>query len=1094
MKYSNVNERFESIAATYPEQVAIIDGNQSYTYENINAQANQLARLLQSWGENLGNVGVIFSGSANLVKSLLAIFKAEGVYLPMSLDFSNKRLQQILQQCMPEIILVAHQDFDLIKERLYNAAYNPTHIIVLNTEGAVEVYDNVDGQWCPVGYESYESTNLQKTPKDASANHSYIFYTSGSTGQAKAILGSHKGLSHFIDWEIDEFGVKPGYRVSQLIHPVFDASLRDIFVPLCAGATLCIPESETFQNTENLVKWLSDSQISMIHCVPSLLRLMMDSMDDAMEGLDALKYVLVSGEPLYVKDVKKWRSKAGEQSQLVNLYGTTETTLIKTFYRVKEVQGDDNQVIPVGKPISKTVVAVINNQHLCGAGEIGEVYIKTPFWSEGYLFDSELNKQVFVQNPLIKDREDIVYKTGDLGRYLKSGDLEIRGRLDHQVKVNGIRVELGEIEKSLMNIEGIKQALVIDHINNRGDVELIAYYTGEEKKPETIRESITAEINKNIIPGYIQYINEFPLTITGKVDRKSLPKPAQLWEKEHAYVPVQNEIEEKLEIMWRHILDVEKIGRSVSFFSIGGTSLKAIQLISRIFKEFGTLIKVVDIFANPTIEKLAAIIENSPKKDYEEIVPVQQATRYEATHQQKRLWVLDQLEKGQVAYNMPYAFELKGKIDQEALSNAWKAVVERHESLRTTFSWDKGKLYQHIADAHSFFFKPAFKDISRHEHAEEVAHKMLQDVSKHQFRLDEGPLFYTHLIQVAEEHYFLFLNAHHIIADAWSMHVMARDLLAFYRSFILKDANQPAPLKIHYKDYGAWVNQRLKAQESKDEQYWLAQFNDDLPLLNLPTDFQRPEKQTFVGQKYHYQFDTELSRKIQTYCKEHDFSLFMLLLAAVDVVLYYYSGQKDIIIGIPVTGRHHQSLENQIGFYVNTLALRLQSKVDTPLVDLIKEVKQKLLKAQEHGIYPIDKLVEKLGKGADRNRSGLFDVMVQIQDTDVKELELQLPDNISMEAVDLNIQSSKFDLVFNFEALKEAKTISGWIEYNAALFLEKRVIQMQQVLIAVLKEIITEVPGEITLKTLKKHLNDLFKDDVILEKGSFTDLQISEDF
>ncbi len=677
---------------------------------------------------------------------------------------------------------------------------------------------------------------------------------------------------------------------------------------------------------------------------------------------------------------------------------------------------------------------------------------------------------------------------------MKSGDLEIRGRLDHQVKVNGIRVELGEIEQGLMKIEGIEQALVIDHTNSQGDVELIAYYTGQEKKFEAIRESMATEINKNIIPGYIQYINEFPLTITGKVDRKSLPKPAELWEKEHIYVAVQNEIEEKLEIIWQGILDVQKIGRSVSFFSIGGTSLKAIQLISRIFKEFGTLIKVVDIFSNPTIEKLGILIENAPKKGYEEIVPVQEAARYVATHQQKRLWVLDQLEEGQMTYNMPYAFELKGKIDRNALLKALKALVGHHESLRTSFSWDEGKLYQHISDFQSFPFEPNYEDVSEQEHAEEAAYKILEEVSKHQFKLDEGALFYTQLIQVAEERYFLFLNAHHIIADAWSMHVMARDLLAYYRSFTSNDVNEPTPLKIHYKDYSAWANQRLETGQSKDELYWHTQFSDDLPVLNLPTDFPRPERQIFVGRKYHYQFERGLNQQMEAYCQNHDISLFMLLLAAVDMVLYYYSGQKDIVIGVPVTGRHHQSLENQIGFYVNTLALRLQAKVDAPLVDFVKEVKQKILKAHEHAIYPIDMLVEKLGKGADRSRSGLFDVMVQIQDTDVKELALQLPEGFTMEPIDLNIQSSKFDLIFNFEALKEDKTISAWIEYNTALFMENKAIQMQQVLATVLKEIITDMAGEITLKILKKRLNDLFEDDVILTKGSFTDLQISEDF
>lgn len=1094
MKYSNVNQRFESIVAQYPQETAIRESSNSHTYQSLNCNANKLARLLIDLDKNITNVGVVLPGSVNLVTSILAIFKAGGIYLPLSPDFPEKRWMQILEQCKPGIVLTSEKDFDLTKKHVASQTNQPDYIIVFTGDAKFEVYKNDAGQWSTAQPKDYEDSNLQVEPNPETANHGYIFYTSGSTGQAKAILGSHKGLQHFIDWEIEEFQVTPGFRISQLINPVFDASLRDIFVPLCAGATLCIPNNQTFENTEKLVHWLSESQISMIHCVPSLLRLIIDAMPDDTTGFEALKYVLVSGEALYVKDVKKWQAKAGQKAQLVNLYGTTETTLIKTFYRINEVEGDDNQVIPVGKPISKTVVAVINNQHLCGVGEIGEIYIKTPFWSEGYLFNEELNDQVFVQNPLIKDRKDLVYKTGDLGRYLKSGNLEIRGRLDHQVKVNGIRVELGEIEQSLMKIQEIEQALVIHHTNSRGDVELIAYYTGTEEQPEAIRESLAAELNKNIIPGYIQYLEEFPLTITGKVDRKALPKPSELLEKEHAYEPVQTETEQKLENMWKGILDVQKIGRSVSFFAIGGTSLKAIQLISRIFKEFGTLIKVVDIFANPTIEKLAVLVENTSKKEYEDIIPVKEATRYVATHQQKRLWVLDQLEEGQITYNMPYAFELKGEINKKALQEAILALVQRHESLRTKFSWDDGKLYQHIINKESFSFQPLYNDVSTEEDAEAAAHQLLKNLCQHQFKLNEGPLFNTCLIKVDENRHILFLNAHHIIADAWSMHVMATDILVNYNTLAFNEITKLVPLKIHYKDYSAWANKKLESGKSKDEQYWLTQFNDEIPVLNLPTDFNRPEKQTFTGQKYHYQFSKELSQEIEAYCKKNDISLFMFLLAAVDVMLYYYSGQKDIVLGVPVTGRHHESLENQIGFYVNTLALRLQADVDAPITDFLKAVKQKMLKAQEHSFYPIDLLVEKLGKGADRSRSGLFDVMVQIQDTHLKELELELPENLRMQPVDLNIQTSKFDLVFNFEALKQSQAISGWIEYNAALFVENRILKMQEVLTAVLKEITRDNSQELTLKTLKKSLNNSFKDDVILEKDSFTDLQISEDF
>lgn len=1094
MKFKNVIHRFESIAEQYPEQIAVRYGSHDYSYRDLNFKAHHLAYLLHKVTSNIDKVGVVLPSGINLITALVGIFKAGGVYVPISIDFSDIRWAQIIDQCEPKIIIGAQTDFEKIKAQLESLDSKPLILMLFAEASELNIYKRNDDGWVLEESLNLNGTNLVGKIKKNDKDDNYIFYTSGSTGKAKAILGSHQSLSHFIDWEIEEFKITRNFNVSQLTHPVFDASLRDIFIPLCTGGTLCIPKAEIFENPERLVEWLILDKISLIHCVPSLLRLLMNAMSDQMEGLEALKYVLVSGEAFYVKDVRKWREKVGNHVQLANLYGTTETTLIKTFYRVGEVDNEDNQVIPVGRPISKTVVAVINHEHLCEIGEIGEVYIKTPYWSQGYLFDENLNKEVFVQNPLVKDREDIVYKTGDLGRYLKSGEIEIRGRLDYQTKINGIRVEPGEIEKALINISEIEQAIVINHQNSQGNVELIAYYTGVEQKPEDIRALLAREVNKNIIPGYIQYLDKFPLTITGKVDRKALPKPSELWKNDHTYIPVESEIEEKLEVIWEEVLDVKKIGRSVSFFSIGGTSLKAIQLISRIFKEFDVLIKIVDIFSNPTIEKLGVLIDKAPKKGFSEIPIVSQSSRYLATHQQKQLWVQDQKGEGQQAYNMPHAFELKGPLDQDALARAWHSLVARHESLRTYFSWDDNELYQHICDVLSFDFAPGYDDVSNSPNPEAAADVLLTQLIDHTFKLGEGPLFYTHLIKMSESRHYVFFNAHHIISDGWSMHVMARDVLSYYHSYVSGSSLNLPSLRIQYKDYSAWVNRQLEANRSSDEQYWLMQFEGKLPVLNLPTDYPRPKQQTYRGKKYRFTFDTTMSNAVADYAQSNNMSLFMVLLTAVDILLYYYSGQKDIVIGIPFTGRNHNSLEDQIGFYVNALSLRIQSDAEAPLFEILDEVKLRMLKAQEHSLYPSDLLLEKLGKGADLSRNGLFDVMVQIQDTDVNELSYELPDGLSMDSKNLNVESSKFDLVFNFAFLKEEKVISTWIEYNGALFNEDRLKQMQEILTDVLKELTSDTSKETTLKKLKVQLKQHHKKDKTQKDTSFADLQMSKDF
>ena len=527
------------------------------------------------------------------------------------------------------------------------------------------------------------------------------------------------------------------------------------------------------------------------------------------------------------------------------LYGTTETTLVKTFHRIGGLSDDDNQVLHVGKPISNTVVAIINNQHLCQPGEMGEIYIKTPFWSKGYLFNNDFNKKVFVQNPLIKDREDIVYKTGDLGMFLKSGEIEVKGRLDQQVKVNGIRIELGEIEQTLLNIPGIDQAVLTHQKDPEGGVILLAYYTGDERSAEELRELMLTELNQNVIPAHIQYLDELPLTINGKVDRKALPKPSELLQSVQNYEPVQNDVEAKIEKLWKEVLDVEKIGRSVSFFTIGGTSLKAIRLISALYKEFGTLVKVLDIFSNPTIAQMAKLVGSEPIEGFKEIMPVAISDEYRASLQQKRLWILDQFEKKQTTYNMPGAFELTGPVDLDSLIFALKDLVQRHESLRTSFFMKDEVLYQKIHDFEDLDFAPEVIEVRTLPNGEQEVEEILQQKLNDSFDLSVAPLFKATLISYSETRVVLHFNTHHIIFDAWSMYVMARDIVVSYVAHTANRSSDLEPLNIQYKDYTAWLFDNLQDRSEADEAFWLDIFDDEIQSLNLPTELPQDRKADF---------------------------------------------------------------------------------------------------------------------------------------------------------------------------------------------------------------------------------------------------------
>lgn len=1095
MKYTTVHSRVEHIAGQYPQRTAVEEGTRSLTYAAVSKYSNQLAHTILSLGDSMpGPVAVLMPGGINLVLSLLGILKSGHIYLPVSPDSGIDRLRQVLQQCRPRILITTSALLPEVREKLSQTEHQVAYLLVLDEDARGALYhisaDGVDRMPDPLKANT-EEVAVSVDGEDSS----YIFYTSGSTGTAKAILGTHKGLYHFIEWEITTFQINKTVRVSQLINPVFDASLRDIFVPLCAGGCLCIPSVVERENVFKLVSWIAENRITLIHCVPSLLRIITKAVSERNREVSfpALSHVLVSGEVLYVKDIVQWRQHIGANVQLVNFYGATETTMIKMYHCIGEVDEENpTGIIPVGKPISNTVAAIVNDDHICRTGEVGEIYIKTAFWTKGYFLDQELQQRVFVQNPLVKDRTDIVYKTGDLGRYLKDNIIEVLGRIDNQVKVNGVRVDISEVERAILLNPAITGIIVISRVNKQQQTDLVAYYTGTQLTTEQLRKSLHALLHPASIPAYYHYLPEFPLTITGKIDRKALPVPDEIIQEENHYEAVQYDTEMKLETIWKEVLDIRRIGRKFSFFQAGGTSLKAIQLISRIYKEWGVLIKVADIFSNPTIGQMALLIDGVTGKRYTAIVPVADSDRYAATHQQKRLWLLGQFEDKRKAYNMPAAFLLRGSIDKSALAAAFMDLVNRHESLRTTFEMSGDELWQKIHQAENLQVELEIADVSTADDAKKATEEIIAQEAGKEFDLAKGPLFRMKLIQQDGDTHCVFINIHHIIADAWSLHIMARDMLSYYLHRIGHLPENPAPLRIQYKDYSAWQNDQLFRTADEHRKFWDNCFEDEPPLLELPLDFPRPAQHSFNGRKYHFRFDEKMAADIADYNHRTNTTLFMVLAGAVNLFLYGRSGQNDIVVGIPFAGRDHQDLEEQIGFYVNTVAIRTKIEPEIPLGNFILQIKQELLQAHNHSIWPFDKVAAVSARETDMSRSGFFDVMIQMQEDNARALSMNLPEYLHLEQLNLEFNTSKFDLTFNFEK-NASNQLLGWIQYNTGLFLESTVADMQHALVFILSHI-TAHETVVTARELKKQLAELKQDTADSRSGRFFNAAISEDF
>ncbi|MBF0572700.1 MAG: amino acid adenylation domain-containing protein, partial [Desulfamplus sp.] len=1061
---------FEHIASQFPERIAIEEESRSITYKDLNAGANKIAHALIKMGVEQGIVvGLSFSASIEYIMSNLAVQKVGAIFMPLDADAPPQRLAYMIKKTEPQIIL----DLPKIKEILLSDSY-------VKDPSA----DN-------------NSQNLELT-LDPQSPH-YIIFTSGSTGDPKAILGKQVSMSHFIHWEITTFGLNEGVKTSLFAPTTFDVSFRDIFVPLLCGGTVCIPEAATIRNIPLLVDWMTKSRLTLVHCVPTLFRLIrkelkarktlnsQSELNVEYKPLPDLENILLAGEALYGTDVIDWMDLVGDRIKLTNIYGPSETTLAKIHYRITERPAEANKIMPLGEPITNTAILILKENRLCKIGEIGEIHIKTPFRSHGYYKDPELTAQCFIQNPLTPDA-DIIYKTGDLGRYQPDRKIEFIGRLDSQVKINGIRIELAEIESRLFTHHAIERPLVIAHTNPDHEARLVCYYTLKEsvsagsafansvdskasvKSDEAVKTSVSGErvdidpaqlraflaeyLPPYMIPSFFVRLNEFPLNINGKIDRKRLPKPEDLLYDRIPYAPPTNEREIKLSTLFSEVLGIDKVGANTPFLDLGGNSLSAIRIISRIFAEFRVEVAIRDFFENPSIRQLAALLDNLIEKSIEgssslKIDPVPLSESYPLSHAQRRLWILEKLDPNFIAYNIPGAYLIRGNLNIANLTEAFRAVIRRHESLRTLFRVINGEPRQVILD--KLDFSLFVENISE---LEAVKAELKKDAGT-AFDMENGPLMRVRLFKVADAH-VISMNIHHIISDALSQEILIKELLTYYEALCLEGVQfkEPLlPLNIHYKDYVAWHN--IQEQGSKMQgarEYWKKRLSGDLPPLNLPTDNSRPMMQTAHGDRLTFELDPDIYSRLLDFGRNRQASLFMVLTAMIKVILYRYTGQEDIIVGTPIAARTHTDLENQIGLYINMLALRDKISPSDNFDKFLSQVRDTCSEAFEYQIYPFDRLVGELSLERDLSRNVGFDVMVVFHN---QGQELPSVAGLTAEIVEFDNPTAKYDLTFTFSADvlssnsfkgnnidSDRKTLAVEIEYNTDLFVKERIMRL----------------------------------------------------
>ncbi|MHA7060175.1 amino acid adenylation domain-containing protein [Aquimarina sp. M1] len=1039
-----IHSVFENIVEKKGTNIAVETETKNLSYSELNIQSNRMAHYLENRNINKGDiVASFFNDSLIQLISILGVFKSRAIYLPIDKKYKRNHWGELYDNIRPKVFLTSEENLDLLKsyDKLFNYSIPEVITISINNDNQLifSIFEYKDGDYTEVDVDIDLPIGNPTAYIDGDDSN-YIFFTSGSTGKPKAVLGCHKSLSHFIHWESKELGIKEGDRIGLLPSFSFDASLQAVFMALLNGCTICLPSIEVKEDISKLQHWLRKEKVSVVHMVPTLFRLLSSDWsspdEDSVTKYEDLRYILLAGEKLYNKDIINWRKTNGDNTSILNFYGTTEATILSTFYPVeKELKGEPSEVLCVGKPISNTVILILNSENkLCRIGEVGSIYIRTPFLSKGYYNDEEQTAEKFIKNPL-GDQKDIIYKTGDYGKYDSDRNTIVLGREDGIAKINGVRVDINSIESTILKIEEVSMVKCLLHQDKEMNSILVCFYKSENVDQDAVRNYCLQYLSQYETPSLIIRQDTFPINANGKIDPVVLEqKINDVLVKNQNYKAPTTKTEEKLATIWKQVLKLEKVGAKDNFLLLGGNSIKLIQLKLRIHQTFNVDLDIHKMFNNSILEEQANLIEQSKVSTFEIIDKLESEETYELSSSQHRLWVLSQFDQGSIAYNMPFSVKLNGEYDVPNFKKAIDKTIERHEILRTVFRVNElGEIRQQILSKDALNFKIDYVDFRGKEKPEEKAKQYEKEDSYIAFNLEQGPLIRAFLLQISDEEYVFYFNMHHIISDGWSMKVLIKDVLDCYEALKINNDASMVSLNIQYKEYVAWQKkQLLKDRFKESKKYWLNQFSGELPILDFPSSKIRPKIKTYKGHQLSTSIPSETIKKLKAYGQYKEGSLFVGLLAAWNILCNRFTGQNDIIIGTPTSGRDHVDLENQIGFYVNTLALRNQIDSTDTFNEIYDKVRTATFSSFDHQMYPFDNLVEDLDLIRNSSRSALFDVMLVLQNVVDNDFGSTIEEKDCDYISDDGICASKFDIELTFQEIGDA--LSFIVKYNSDIY------------------------------------------------------------
>jgi amino acid adenylation domain-containing protein len=1023
-RYKTFAALFEEHAASTPNAVAVEYEGQELKYGDLNRQANRLAHHLRALGVKPDTlVAICMDRSLEMIVALLAVMKAGGAYVPLDPAYPEDRLQFMLEDSRPAVLLMQSHLRGLFTEIREN-------LKVIDLKNA-EAWSNQPDS-------NPEQATIGLTAKDLA----YVIYTSGSTGQPKGVAMPVGSATNMIAWQMNESAWAGPQRTLQFAPSGFDVSFQEIFSTLCAGGTLLLIDEEKRRNATDMARYVMEKKVQRLFLPVVGLQMFAEGVAEIGEPFDcALQEINVAGEQLRITDKIKALFKRLEHCRLNNHYGPTETHAASAFHL--DVESDRWPLLPpIGQPIANAQIYILDkHQQFVPVGVAGELYIGGAGVARGYLNRPDLTEKRFLKNRFAKDEESRMYRSGDLGRWRPDGTIEFIGRNDSQVKIRGYRVELGEIEAMLQQQSGVRGCAVVAKTGANGSKRLVAYVVGERDCDE-LRRSLKGKLPAYMVPSAVVALPELPLSGNGKVDREALEKREDLGLGAEHYEAPGNAVEEQLAEIWAEALEITRVGRHDNFFDLGGHSLLATLVATRMGSTFEIKVPVRALFESPSIAELAEVIEAGLKLSGRKSGSGKRAIRkpvisgprpslFPLSYQQEQLWVLDRFNPGNAFYNIPMTWRLKGDLNLPRLEKSLQEVVRRHEILRTCFVIEREEPRQKVMEA-TFGVRLPVMDLRQLKPGEREAEakKVVAEDAGKAFELSQAPLLRAVLVRTDEREHVFGLTLHHIICDDWSLGLLMKELGKLYEAYGRGEESPLPELEMQYGEYA--LEQREGLSEGKFQQqmdYWKGHLEGMPQVLALPTDHVRPERESFRGASEQRILRSGLLEGLNALGRAEKSSLLMTMLAAFQVLLMRFSGQEDFGVGTVVANRKRIETKELIGFFLNTLVIRANLRGEPTFREALRRVREAVLGGYEHQDLAFEKLVEELAPVRDVSRSPVFQVAFTLRRSIEGKSELG---GLEMVPFELDPGTSKFDLIMGVEEAGQNAVIG--LNYSKDLF------------------------------------------------------------